>query len=276
LIPTNVEPAALEPLPLEIPLKAHSYDGVRYLPGTLVSFLLHTAVLFAVLCLPVLPTMGRDLKQSVLLVDLYVSGGDQLGTGDAASGGGGGPQGNNSVEPQTQQASAEQTKELLYSKNINKKKLIPKIVNPPAEKMNEVNQPSDSSVGAEAGVGSDGSGQETGLGFGNGKGSGIGEGNGKGGNASYEGLLARWLEKHKRYPHQARVQHIEGEGSVKIYIDRTGKVLDFRIEKSTGSTILDEGIGKIIKNANPFPPFPLDYPAEELEFLVPIRFSLRQ
>lgn len=89
----------------------------------------------------------------------------------------------------------------------------------------------------------------------------------------YEQALSEWLARHKSYPEQARGQGLEGEGMVRLRINRLGNVIYAAVEKSTGARILDEALIAMVKRANPVPPVPNNYPAGQLfEFLIPIRF----
>ena len=92
--------------------------------------------------------------------------------------------------------------------------------------------------------------------------------------ANYEQVLLHWLEKQKRYPKAARMRRLEGESVIRIRIDRTGAVRAFEIVEPTGTSILDRAISKMVERADPFPPFPSNYPGNALEFAVPISFRL--
>ncbi|VAW94950.1 hypothetical protein MNBD_GAMMA23-1882 [hydrothermal vent metagenome] len=93
--------------------------------------------------------------------------------------------------------------------------------------------------------------------------------------ARYEQLLAAWLEKHKKYPVRAKRLRIEGEGLLRILIDRSGQTRQVSLEQRTGNRWLDKAALAMAKRANPFPPMPEDDPRRELEFFVPVAFVLR-
>ncbi len=93
--------------------------------------------------------------------------------------------------------------------------------------------------------------------------------------AKYEQLLVAWLEKHKKYPRRAKRLRIEGEGWLRILIDRSGAVQRVKLEQRTGNRLLDRAALEMAAQADPFPPMPEDDPRQELEFIVPILFALR-
>jgi len=92
--------------------------------------------------------------------------------------------------------------------------------------------------------------------------------------AQYEQLLVAWLEKHKKYPRRAKRLRIEGEGMLRILIDRTGQTQRVTLEQHTGNRLLDQAALEMAQRADPFPPIPGNDPRRELEFIVPVAFVL--
>jgi len=92
---------------------------------------------------------------------------------------------------------------------------------------------------------------------------------------SYEGILLGQLERNKRYPREARVRHQEGVAMLRFTLDRSGKLLAFRLEHSSGHAALDEEVLEMIQRAAPLPPFPPEMTQSTIELVVPLRFSLR-
>jgi len=90
----------------------------------------------------------------------------------------------------------------------------------------------------------------------------------------YEKLLVAWLEKHKKYPRRAKRLRIEGEGIVRILIDRRGKTQQVILEQGTGNRILDKEVLAMAQRADPFPSMLENDPRQELEFMVPVAFLL--
>ncbi len=93
--------------------------------------------------------------------------------------------------------------------------------------------------------------------------------------AKYEQLLVAWLEKHKEYPRRAKRLRIEGEGMLRILINRTGRVQQIDLEQSTGNRLLDKAVLDMAQRADPFPAMAEQDPRQELEFIVPVVFALR-
>lgn len=89
----------------------------------------------------------------------------------------------------------------------------------------------------------------------------------------YAARLNAWLERHKEYPRRASLRRQEGEATLYFVIDRAGRVLDFRIEESTGYKLLDEEVVNMIKRASPLPAPPESVPGATLEYRVPVGFA---
>ncbi len=92
----------------------------------------------------------------------------------------------------------------------------------------------------------------------------------------YEQLISAWIQRFKTYPDEARRQKMEGEGAVRIRIDRRGNVQYRIIERRTGYQLLDKAALDMVQAANPVPAVPADYPrqGELLEFVIPVSFKL--
>lgn len=93
--------------------------------------------------------------------------------------------------------------------------------------------------------------------------------------ASYEQVLAAWLERHKMYPRRARKRRMEGETLLEIRINRQGEVLAYRLMEGSRFALLDEAAQHMVRRANPFPAMPDDYPGDSLEFRIPVEFRLK-
>jgi protein TonB len=77
---------------------------------------------------------------------------------------------------------------------------------------------------------------------------------------AYGALIVGHLDKYKRYPAGA---HAVGKTTVRFTLDRNGKVVDVKIEKSSGNAVLDREALAIIQRADPFPKFPAAKPQEQ-------------
>ena len=75
------------------------------------------------------------------------------------------------------------------------------------------------------------------------------------------GYLAQWVRKiehigNLNYPAEAEVNRISGDLRVNVRINAAGKVLDVKISRPSGHGILDQAARRIVRLAEPFPPFP--------------------
>ena len=91
----------------------------------------------------------------------------------------------------------------------------------------------------------------------------------------YKSLLYAWLEKHKEYPRRARLRRQEGTAILHFVIDRGGRVLEYRIERSSGYKLLDTEVAAMIERASPLPEVPDEGSEERFVFVIPVTFNLR-
>lgn len=79
----------------------------------------------------------------------------------------------------------------------------------------------------------------------------------------------------KRYPNQARMQHLEGRVVVRAVIRDDGQLIEARITESSGSDILDQDAIAVLKRATPLKLHqPLGRP--EVVVQVPITYKLQR
>jgi protein TonB len=93
---------------------------------------------------------------------------------------------------------------------------------------------------------------------------------------TWEKAVALHLNKHKRYPGEARDKKEEGVATVWFSIDRSGKVITGRLQKSCGSTMLDKEALEMLNRASPFPRPPTDLASLEFNFSLPVRFQIKK
>lgn len=91
--------------------------------------------------------------------------------------------------------------------------------------------------------------------------------------ADYFARLSAWFEQHRQYPRSARLRRQEGTVLLYFTIDGQGKLLEYRIERSSGVQALDQEVRDMLKRASPFPAPPVG-DIKPLEFLLPIQFIL--
>jgi protein TonB len=93
------------------------------------------------------------------------------------------------------------------------------------------------------------------------------------GSHRWEVLLMNRIAQFRRYPESARRQHEQGVVYLWFRMDRTGRVLAARVDKSSGSSALDQEALATLNRAQPLPSAPPDRPAV-FELELPIEFHL--
>jgi len=91
--------------------------------------------------------------------------------------------------------------------------------------------------------------------------------------ATWEGQVLAALEKKRRYPPAAQLRRQQGVAHVRFRMERGGKVLWARLERSSGFVELDRAAVEAPKRAQPLPPIPNDRP-DQLELVVPVEFFI--
>lgn len=96
-----------------------------------------------------------------------------------------------------------------------------------------------------------------------------------GARSGYLSRLRAWLERHKAYPRRAQLRHQEGTALLHLSLDRSGRVLTYRLHRSAGHESLDHEVLEMVKRAQPLPRMPEDMPQERLDLVVPVQFVLK-
>lgn len=65
--------------------------------------------------------------------------------------------------------------------------------------------------------------------------------------------IRRRIELSKRYPTQAREQHIEGKVGVRFLIQSNGQVDNVQVTRSSGASVLDEAAIQAVHHSAPLP-----------------------
>ena len=73
--------------------------------------------------------------------------------------------------------------------------------------------------------------------------------------------LRAWVDRAERignlnYPDEARRRRLGGQVVVSVGVRRDGSVESTRILRSSGTPLLDEGVLRMVRLAEPFPPLP--------------------
>lgn len=92
---------------------------------------------------------------------------------------------------------------------------------------------------------------------------------------SWEGRVLAALHKERRYPRPAMIRRQQGMPYIRFVMDRGGRVLSSRIERSSGYAELDREAVALVRRASPLPKPPADKSGETLELVVPVEFFLR-
>jgi protein TonB len=93
---------------------------------------------------------------------------------------------------------------------------------------------------------------------------------------SWQKAVTLHLNKHKKYPHDARARGEEGVANVSFSIDRSGKVIATHLDKSSGSNLLDQEAIEVLTRASPFPTPPPDVTETTFNFAQPIQFRIKR
>ena len=93
---------------------------------------------------------------------------------------------------------------------------------------------------------------------------------------TWENQLLTHLEHYKRYPGLAQQRKQQDTVYLRFNIDRSGKILKWKIERSRGYVLLDNEVAELIKRASPLPPPPAEVTGSNIEMVVPVEFFLRR
>ena len=91
----------------------------------------------------------------------------------------------------------------------------------------------------------------------------------------WQSALGAWLQANKTYPDEARRRGEEGRAAVRFTVSRDGRVVDFQLLRSTGSTILDAAVERLLRGAR-LPPFPSGMDQEQVTVTLQIRYALER
>jgi len=87
----------------------------------------------------------------------------------------------------------------------------------------------------------------------------------------WEGEIGRRLASAQHYPPEAARQGTEGTVYLKLRVERSGRVTQIAIDRSSGSALLDEAAMKAVRLAQRPPRIPCDLP-DEVNLVLPVRF----
>ena len=84
---------------------------------------------------------------------------------------------------------------------------------------------------------------------------------------------AQYAER-ANYPFEALRRHQQGHGTIQIVIDRTGKVLDWKLAGSTGHKLLDREIRRVAGQVKQLDPLPAYYQDDTAILIIPFTFIM--
>lgn len=91
----------------------------------------------------------------------------------------------------------------------------------------------------------------------------------------YLSQLARHLGRHFAYPRRAERLGQEGTPVVRFTFDRSGTLLNWRLEQGSNHVLLDQAALDLLKAAEPLPRVPDTMNGRQFSFTLPVRFRLR-
>lgn len=94
--------------------------------------------------------------------------------------------------------------------------------------------------------------------------------------AAWQSRLLGHLEGFRRYPTRALRQRHEGVTYLRFSVDRHGRVGAVRLERGSGSDLLDAEALEVVRRAQPVPAPPPEIEGDPVEVVVPVQFRLRR
>ncbi len=91
---------------------------------------------------------------------------------------------------------------------------------------------------------------------------------------AYLDQVARLTSRYRFYPRSAADNKQEGRVVTRVTIGRDGRLIDVRIDKSSGWPAIDAAELETIRRSAPFPPVPADMPGDPLILILPIHYDL--
>ena len=93
--------------------------------------------------------------------------------------------------------------------------------------------------------------------------------------AAYAAVLFAWLKRHQIYPETALARRQQGTAVVFFEIDRLGRLLESRLEQSSGFPLLDREALAMLRRASPMPQAPAAITGQTYSALFPVEFQVQ-
>lgn len=90
----------------------------------------------------------------------------------------------------------------------------------------------------------------------------------------YLSKIVAKIQRYKRYPKESKKLKQEGTSYLKFTINKSGKITQSLIKKSSGYSLLDESTLNILKRVKYFPRFERSIKQQEITLVIPIEYTL--
>jgi protein TonB len=93
--------------------------------------------------------------------------------------------------------------------------------------------------------------------------------------AMYGARVSAHVQRNLRYPLSSLRRDERGTAYVVLTLDKSGKVLSYKLENGTNRRMLDEEAIAVVIRSDPMPAFPPEIEREEMELRLPVVFNIR-
>jgi len=90
---------------------------------------------------------------------------------------------------------------------------------------------------------------------------------------TYLSALYAHIASYKHLPRAAQQAHLQGTALLRFTMNHQGRVLAFKLERSSGHEVLDSEVLQMIQRAQPLPTPPADMPDPQ-ELVMPVQFTV--
>lgn len=83
------------------------------------------------------------------------------------------------------------------------------------------------------------------------------------------------IARERHYPRSALRRRVEGTATLRVTIDRSGRLVSLAVRRSSGQRILDDAASDAARSVHRFPQAPSELSGGPFTFLIPVRFTVR-
>lgn len=94
--------------------------------------------------------------------------------------------------------------------------------------------------------------------------------------SSYSASIGQYLQEKVIYPSAAQMAGIKGQVRLALNLSKDGQLLESRLERSSGFSVLDESALRTAKQCAPYPEFPAGISEQEMWIQVPIIYNISE